>query len=260
MPQETVQQPAHAPTSNPNPTTTTTVTDPHCASHSRRPWGERPKLRWAFLIGLVVLVVAVLITGVVFTVYYDAMYYSSGAFLLHHDETENTMVPRDDVFMVGVARDDLTCGSDTGGGCEAYGHPNICCPVGMTCKKSSFSPSGVFCCWPSSKCVASPELPPLCSSHTTACNRTIGGGCCLHNMDCAKAGCIKTYLAAPGFKTTKATTLMTTAAPAPSGTTTQGGVVVTTVKMAELAQSDAAVAGVKPGFGYTSCPELEVCA
>lgn len=84
-------------------------------------------------------------------------------------------------------------------------------------------------------------------------------------MECAKEGCVKTYLAAPGFKTTRTptTTLMTTtAAPTPSGTgtKTEGGVVVTTVKWAELAESDAAVVGVRPGFGYTSCPELEVCA
>ncbi|KAI1456176.1 hypothetical protein F4805DRAFT_433419 [Annulohypoxylon moriforme] len=188
------------------------------------------------------------------------MYYSSGAFLLH-DKTGNTLVERKDIFMTGVGRDASLCGSDTGGGCEDYGHPNICCPPGLTCQKSSFSPSGVFCCWPSSKCVASPELPPLCDKHMSACNRSIGGGCCLHNTECAADGCLKVYLAAPGFSTA-ATTFTTTTSVSGTKTTSgaDGGVTITTVKMAELAQSDAAVPGLRPGFGYSSYPLLELGA
>ncbi|KAI1205101.1 uncharacterized protein F4807DRAFT_465068 [Annulohypoxylon truncatum] len=245
MPQNTPQPPARTPT------------DSHCATHNRRPWKAGEKK------GLVVLVVAVLIVGVVFTVYYDAMYYSSGAFLLH-DKTGNTLVERQDISLAGVGRDANLCGSDTGGGCEAFGRPNMCCPLGMTCKRSNFSPSGVFCCSSSSNCRADPDLPPRCDKHTSACNKSMGAGCCLHNTECDKDGCLKVYRAAPGFSTA-ATTLTTTSSTASvAGTKTTssdaGGVTITTAKMAETALTDDGTKGIKPGFGYSSCPLLEVCA
>ncbi|KAI0885353.1 uncharacterized protein GGS22DRAFT_188642 [Annulohypoxylon maeteangense] len=208
----------------------------HCATHNRQPWdaGEKKGFK------------------------------ACGAFLLH-DTTGNTLVERKDISLAGLGRDTTLCGSDTGGGCEAFGHPNICCPPDMICQRSSFSPSGVFCCWPSSKCVASPELPPRCGRHTSACNRSIGGGCCLHNTECAVDGCLKVYRAAPGFSlttTTATATTLTTATTTSGGASTSkaDGVTITTAKMAETAQSDHAVPGVRPGFGFSSFPLLEVVA
>ncbi|KAI0385263.1 hypothetical protein F5Y04DRAFT_291928 [Hypomontagnella monticulosa] len=273
-------------------------TDNHCADHKRDVWKtgdkksltawfnwhrwcpfeNRPTLRWVFLIGLAVLVVAVLIVGIVFTVYYDAMYYSSGAFLLHKTEGAEPEDARDSVLTAerGVDVDPNVCGEKRDS-CQAFGQPNICCPVGIVCHASSFSPSGVYCCTDGPDCVATEAKPPRCDDHTVPCDKSLGGGCCARGTECAATGCLKVYRAEPGFETwppsgTEKPHSATTAAAnthsgaLPSSKTTwvgeaaatEGAMVVTT-KIGETAQS-LGLKGVGPGFGFSSCLSLEVLA
>ncbi|KAI1102324.1 hypothetical protein F4804DRAFT_334422 [Jackrogersella minutella] len=232
----------------------------HCGDHRRNcPFQDRPKLRWAFLVSLAVLVVAVLIVGVVFTVYYDALYYSSGAFLLREKQGAAEATPESAV----AARDVGVCGRDRDS-CQAYGQPNICCPAGMTCFSSAFSPSGVYCCAAGSACLVTADQPPACDNRTSTCGRLLGGGCCTHGTQCSADGCLEVYLAAPGFassvlsgtQTPTPTSAATTTAGGVHGTHTQG-VTVTTTKVAEIALSQG-LKGVQSGFGFSSCPSLEV--
>jgi hypothetical protein len=81
---------------------------PQCASHNRKRWPTdktlfdwhrwcpdsfaetSPRLRWAALIALVLVVVAVMIVGIVFTAEYYATYYASGAWLLSKGKSDST--------------------------------------------------------------------------------------------------------------------------------------------------------------------------
>ncbi|KAI2632091.1 hypothetical protein GGR54DRAFT_634860 [Hypoxylon sp. NC1633] len=230
----------------------------HCDDHKREcPFQDRPKLRWAFLIGLVVIIVAVLVVGVVFTVYYDAMYYSSGAFLLK----ENTGgIQGQDQNIQPVQRDLSVCG-ERQDSCEAFGQPNICCPVGMICHSSEFSPSGIYCCANETQCLATEAQPPRCDSKASSCGKHLGGGCCAPGAECSSDGCLKVYRAAPGFATSvlsdvpTPSTTRTSTVTTVKGTATDG-VTVTTPKIGETAQSRG-VKGISPGFGFSSSPPLE---
>ncbi|KAI0181526.1 hypothetical protein GGR52DRAFT_583955 [Hypoxylon sp. FL1284] len=247
------------------------------------PFQDRPRLRWAFLIGLVVLVVAVLVVGVVFTVYYDALYYSTGAFLVKqkgyqdgfradvstatttampeaHEALAMQSLPR-------AARDRTRaiCDDDVES-CEAYNKSNICCPAGMSCHATQYSASGVYCCARDSSASSSPSLcvatearPARCGGHARACGKSLGGGCCEPGSRCAASGCLRVYRAAPGFATGPLLTGTQTPPPLPSAAETEtGGVTVTAPKTAETAlQSGAA----ECRFGFSSgAAMLEVLA
>ncbi|KAI1376036.1 hypothetical protein F4677DRAFT_459950 [Hypoxylon crocopeplum] len=230
--------------------------DEHCDDHKREcPFQDRPKLRWTFLIGLVVVVVAVIVVGVVFTVYYDAWYYSSGAFLLKNKAEEvNAQVVSRDVSVCGERQDS----------CQAYDLPNICCIAGTVCHSSKFSPSGVYCCAVGSPCIADEDRPPRCDGRASSCDKHLGGGCCAPGSECSAAGCLKVYRAAPGFATSGTqsppTTVQTNTramSAGESGPAETGGVIVMAPKMGETAQSNG-LKGIRPGFGFSSCPALEV--
>ncbi|KAK6955104.1 hypothetical protein Daesc_002734 [Daldinia eschscholtzii] len=208
------------------------------------------------------------------------MYYSSGAFLLKDKKTQhqqlsynqsqsqsqnktevvvqhvrpaNNNTPSDvdpillgSVVPRGAAGGVNVCG-ERRDSCVAYNQPNICCPVGMVCYASAFSPSGVYCCAPSEpQCLASEAHPPRCDGRMSPCAEDMGGGCCAPNTECASAGCLKVYRAEPGLATkvlsgppttiTKTTTVL-------GFGTGAGGVTVTQVKIAETGQS----AGVRGG-------------
>ncbi|KAI1780967.1 hypothetical protein F4818DRAFT_451231 [Hypoxylon cercidicola] len=242
--------------------------DDHCAGHKREcPFQDRPKLRWAFLIGLVVLVAAVLVAGVVFSVYYDSLYYSSGAFLVKQKAYDDGVDARAEAAAPGgAATGGDVCGEKMDS-CRAYNQPNICCPAGMVCHGTSFSPSGVYCCAPGSACAATESDPPRCSGAARPCGARLGGGCCVPGTQCAAAGCLKTYRAAPGFApsllsgTQKPTPTRTSAGAA--GSATQGAVTVTTPKIGETAAQTSGGGGGggvggKGGFGFTSYPALEL--
>ncbi|KAI4870633.1 hypothetical protein F4820DRAFT_468148 [Hypoxylon rubiginosum] len=277
-------------------TTVTPGTDDHCATHRREVWAidgekkplrarldwhrwcpfqDRPKLRWASLVGLVALVLAVVVLAVVFAVYYDALYYSGrAAFLAKQNGDGGAGIPAEaetdvdvaqgallvsgrDMVAVAAAAGEDVCGEKMDS-CEAYNQPNICCPVGMICHATSFSPSGIYCCTPESSCAATAAKPPRCGGRARACDKSLGGGCCAPGTECAAAGCLKTYRAAPGF----ASSLLSGTQKPPTQThsdvtvptATLQGVTVMTPKIGETAQSSDGVRG----FGFSSCPKMEM--
>ncbi|KAL7624058.1 hypothetical protein AAE478_005615 [Parahypoxylon ruwenzoriense] len=270
QPQPLPQQPAPAASA---PTNEAAVGgDQHCADHRRQcPFQDRPRLRWAFLVGLVVLVLAVLIVGVVFTVYYDAMYYSSGAFLIKNKGDggggSGGAARNEKIEMIGGNADANGCGQNQDS-CEAYGQPNICCPAGMVCHSSKFSASGVFCCADGSQCLDTEAQPPHCDHGNGACGKHLGGGCCAPGTQCARDGCLKVYRAAPGFASsilsgTEMPPSSTTSHPSGTRTaaeqtpTATDGVTVLTTKIGETARSQG-LKGIRPGFGFSGCPALEL--
>ncbi|XXG97220.1 hypothetical protein Hte_003515 [Hypoxylon texense] len=259
-------------------TPVTAGTDGHCAAHKRGcPFQDRPKLRWAFLVGLVVLVLAVIVCAVVFSVYYDALYYSNrAAYFGKHKGGDGgggvgddaagiqaeaeTGVDGDRGWLRVDGRD--AAGEDVCGekmdSCQAYNQPNICCPVGIICHATAFSPSGIYCCAPESACLATEAKPALCGGRARPCDKSLGGGCCAPGTECAAAGCLKAYRAAPGF----ASSLLSGTQKPPTSTRTETaeptatleGVTVMTPKIGETAQSSDGFRG----FGFSSCPALEL--
>lgn len=151
------------------------------------------------------------------------------------------------------------------------GSKNICCPEGMVCHSTSFSPSGIFCCADGSQCLANEDQPARCDGPASPCDKNLGGGCCAPGTQCAAAGCLKMYRAAPGFASTvlggnqsppppPSTSVRATTKTTRSGTSTvTGGITVMTPKIGEMAQS-AGVRGVGCGFGFSSWPSLEMVA
>ncbi|KAK9424617.1 hypothetical protein SUNI508_03493 [Seiridium unicorne] len=77
----------------------------NCPSHNRRRWAidrtlfdwhrwvplhDRPVLRWALAVVLVIVVLAVMIVGIVYTAEYYTAYYASGAWILNHEKSNHT--------------------------------------------------------------------------------------------------------------------------------------------------------------------------
>ncbi|KAI1136732.1 hypothetical protein F5Y05DRAFT_102658 [Hypoxylon sp. FL0543] len=140
----------------------------------------------------------------------------------------------------------------------------------MICHSSPFSPSSVYCCSKDSSCLATADKPPRCGDKASACDKSLGGGCCPPETECSADGCLKVYRAAPGFE---ASMLSGAQAPPEMSTPTLGaattktagtekdGVTVTTVKLAETAISGCqGLKGVRIGFSFSSYPSLELLA
>ncbi|KAK7751018.1 hypothetical protein SLS62_007003 [Diatrype stigma] len=88
----------------------------------------------------------------------------------------------------------------------------ICCPVGLACFETEFSPSGIVCCGVDDPCDVTEDSPATCVEYTVPCKRSQGGGCCPQGTDCSPEGCVDVYLAAPGLQSTlPGTTAITTA-------------------------------------------------
>ncbi|KAF5004483.1 hypothetical protein FDECE_9026 [Fusarium decemcellulare] len=76
--------------------------------------------------------------------------------------------------------------------CQAYFKPNFCCPPLQVCRKTKWSPSGIYCCAMSDECIVSEEHPATCAANTTQCGRELGGGCCPEGTTCSPDGCLET--------------------------------------------------------------------
>ncbi|KAI1471338.1 uncharacterized protein F4812DRAFT_174533 [Daldinia caldariorum] len=228
------------------------------------------------------------------------MYYSRGAFLLkgkNHTQAHTQVqgqYPNDHVVQYSrpadiivnpdatplpllLGRRDTGTAAAAGGtnvcgerrdSCQAYNQSNLCCPVGMICYASAFSPSGVYCCASGSssssssddddddppqqqqqqqQCLATRSQPPRCDGRMKPCGADLGGGCCAPNTECAAAGCLKVYRAEPGLSATAVLSGPPTAIPTTTVTRTttvvgfgkgaDGGVTVTQAKIAETGRS-----------------------
>ncbi|KAH9907881.1 hypothetical protein F4778DRAFT_797981 [Xylariomycetidae sp. FL2044] len=296
-----------------------------CVEHQQQcPFQDRPKLRWACLIGLVVLVFGVLIVGIVLAVLYNSIWYRAGKLLLDHVGDRHSDDDDDGKAAVAAVGWPATGSSDDGSlgvvgggggddvlgdeeseggriesremippwkncgdqqnGCDKFDLPNICCPVGLACQATHFSPSGVFCCPDGSSstgCRATRDTPPRCPDLTRPCGRELGGGCCAAGTKCAEEGCIAVYRAdtdsnnnsepgpgpGPGpFTPTPTTTTTTTTTGGGQRTRTQDVFTRTTTKIGETAQSRGVrlsmmmmttTTTTTRGPGFTSWPALE---
>lgn len=177
--------------------------EPQCASHKRQLWNidksrfdwhrycfaDRPRLRLAALVGLVIIVLAVMILSIVFTAEYYTAYYATGAWIISK-ASNKTAAAQSNASVHALARHSLS-GSCEGymESCAQFNRPSICCAVGTACYATDLSPSGIYCCGNSSDCAAGPPREAVCLLGTTQCGAELGGGCCANAMDCSQDGC-----------------------------------------------------------------------
>lgn len=84
-----------------------------------------------------------------------------------------------------------TCG-DQQNSCEAYAHPEICCPQGMICRPTTHTTSGIYCCNGTishSNCRLL-RAHARCRPNHFECPEDVGGGCCPNSTTCYKNQCI----------------------------------------------------------------------
>ncbi|ATZ57014.1 hypothetical protein BCIN_14g02040 [Botrytis cinerea B05.10] len=87
-----------------------------------------------------------------------------------------------------------TCG-DQQNSCEAYAHPEICCPQGMICRPTTHTISGIYCCngtLSHSNCRLL-RAHARCRPNYFECPGDMGGGCCPNSTACYKNQCIPVY-------------------------------------------------------------------
>ncbi|TEY65802.1 hypothetical protein BOTCAL_0136g00240 [Botryotinia calthae] len=87
-----------------------------------------------------------------------------------------------------------TCG-DQQNSCEAYAHPEICCPQGMICRPTTHTVSGIYCCngtLSHSNCRLL-RAHARCRPNYFECPGDMGGGCCPNSTTCYKNQCIPVY-------------------------------------------------------------------
>ncbi|KAG4031801.1 hypothetical protein MFRU_008g01600 [Monilinia fructicola] len=87
-----------------------------------------------------------------------------------------------------------TCG-DQQNSCEAYAHPEICCPQGMVCQPTTHTTSGIYCCngtFSHSNCRLLRDHA-RCRPNYFECPDDLGGGCCPNSTTCYKNQCIPTF-------------------------------------------------------------------
>ncbi|KAK8862521.1 hypothetical protein PGQ11_008756 [Apiospora arundinis] len=199
------------------PDNTNKPDDFQCTFHNRKwDWhrlyclfGDRPRLRWQFAICLVIIVTGVMVIGIVATASYFATGYAifskvSG----NKDKSEEMPLPAVDVTLNNSVNNDVDsqragpfvtsqnpasitmCDSDIHG-CQSFGILDICCASPTSCYRTTFSPSGVYCCDNSTtNCEPGPVRPPVCATGLTQCDWAVGGGCCPNQTDCSIFGCL----------------------------------------------------------------------
>ncbi|KAF7892273.1 uncharacterized protein EAF01_010353 [Botrytis porri] len=87
-----------------------------------------------------------------------------------------------------------TCG-DQQNSCEAYDHPEICCPQGMICRPTTHTTSGIYCCngtLSHSNCRLL-RAQARCRPNYFECPEDMGGGCCHNSTTCYGNQCIPVF-------------------------------------------------------------------
>ncbi|THV54192.1 hypothetical protein BGAL_0032g00200 [Botrytis galanthina] len=87
-----------------------------------------------------------------------------------------------------------TCG-DQQNSCEAYAHPEICCPQGMICRPTTHTMSGIYCCngtLSHSNCRLL-RAHARCRPNYFECPGDMGGGCCPNSTTCYRDQCIPVF-------------------------------------------------------------------
>ncbi|KAF7947007.1 uncharacterized protein EAE97_004256 [Botrytis byssoidea] len=87
-----------------------------------------------------------------------------------------------------------TCG-DQQNSCEAYAHPEICCPRGMICRPTTHTMSGIYCC---NRTLSHSNCRLLraharCRPNYFECPGDMGGGCCPNSTTCYRDQCIPVF-------------------------------------------------------------------
>lgn len=122
--------------------------EPQCASHKRQLWNidksrfdwhrycfaDRPRLRLAALVGLVIIVLAVMILSIVFTAEYYTAYYATGAWIISK-ASNKTAAAQSNASVHALARHSLS------GSCEGY--MESCAQFNRPASCFPFSPSPV---------------------------------------------------------------------------------------------------------------------
>ncbi|KAI3327782.1 hypothetical protein HD806DRAFT_531120 [Xylariaceae sp. AK1471] len=155
-----------------------------------------------------------------------------------------------------------TCGT-RGESCQAYGKPNICCPTGMTCNPSAYSPSGIYCCGDGISCLDTRDTLPECADNTFQCDGFLGGDCCQLGSACSLEGCLIVLQAGSDSLSSlseKDDVLSTpdTAVGIPATRSTEASTAMT-AEIGEIAHS-VGPSGIRSGFGFSSSPVLEELA
>ena len=109
-----------------------------------------------------------------------------------------------------LQRRQWACPSGTAS-CSDIGYPYSCCSTGETCYVVTDTGLGpVGCCPSGSTCGGAVTS---CSSSSTACPSSLGGGCCIEGYACAGIGCVKV---GSSSTTTIARTSATSSTPTPT--------------------------------------------
>ncbi|KAL1899865.1 hypothetical protein Sste5346_002731 [Sporothrix stenoceras] len=118
--------------------------------------------------------------------------------------------------------------------CQSIGYPYSCCTTDETCYKVKDTGLGPVGCCPAGQTCGGAVSD--CTSDSTACPESLGGGCCIAGYVCQGVGCVKSSSAATGTATgtSTSTTTSTTVATAGTATTVVVTVVVTETSSGEL--------------------------
>ncbi|KAK6063181.1 hypothetical protein SCUP234_13426 [Seiridium cupressi] len=198
----------------------------NCPSHNRRRWAidrtlfdwhrwvplhDRPVLRWALAVALVIVVLAVMVVGIVYTAEYYTAYYASGAWILNHEKSNHTQgvlsvdvvqeipVTHETGDTLGAVGDEIAAGGlnyipeidqitpcDPRWSCGEKGQP-----VSLFDTYTSLSNSGIYCC-NNSTCPLDGHLDraTTCPADLKECSQEEGGGCCPPDAACSTSGCL----------------------------------------------------------------------
>ncbi|KJR83213.1 GPI anchored protein [Sporothrix schenckii 1099-18] len=107
--------------------------------------------------------------------------------------------------------------------CESIGYPYSCCTDNETCYKVTDTGLGPVGCCPAGETCGGAVSD--CKSDSTACPKSLGGGCCIAGYVCQGVGCVKSSSAGAS---TAASTAASTSASASSSTPTSSTSVTTT--------------------------------
>ncbi|CAK7220466.1 hypothetical protein SBRCBS47491_004198 [Sporothrix bragantina] len=110
--------------------------------------------------------------------------------------------------------------------CESIGYPYSCCSTTETCYKVTDTGLGPVGCCPSGETCGGAVSD--CTSDSTACPESLGGGCCIAGYVCEGVGCVKS--GASGTTTAAKTSTTTSTTVAATG---QASTIVVTVVVTE---------------------------